>query len=241
MSISGSVKLDEPTMAAIRSGELGAEGAFACFYATSKALSSCTMEAELFEAHEGFWVFDDNLQTDRLNGELGWFQTGIHSRCRSGLPVPLLVHSASQAVGQLGKYEFTGLRVQVPLAAHVIGGEAIQVLLDQFAATADISRPRTATARIFSQSLPNTWQMKGAEWFNQIHLEPFVVSGISSEVPDIEFDERWDLNKPKVAGLVSFTTPEWSPSSAATMVLFMLEAARASRIKGTVIVDVWVG
>lgn len=241
ISIRGSMKLDQPTFAAIRSGELEAEGAFACFYATSKALSPCTMVQDLFEAHEGFWGFDTNLQTDRLNGELGWFQTGIHARRRSTLPVPLLVHSAFQAVAQPGEYEFSGLRVQAPLSAHVIGWQALQVLLDQFAATAEVSRPRTATARLFSQSHRNAWQTKGADRFNKTHLEPFVASGISSGTPEIEFDGGWSLSKPQASGGATFTTPEWSPPAAATMEMFMLEAARAAGIKGTVIVDVQLG
>lgn len=241
ISIRGSMKLDQPTLAAIRSGELESEAAFACFYATNKALSPCTMAQDLFEAHEGFWGFDVSLQTDRLNGELGWFQAGIPARHRTALPVPLLVHSASQAVGQLGEYEFSGLRVQVPLSVHVIGWQAIQVLLDQFAATAEVSRPRRATARLFSASHSKKWQTKGAEWFNNTHLEPFVASGISSEAPDVGFDGRWSLSKPQTSGRATFTTPEWSPPAAATMVMFMLEAARAAGIKETVIVDVQLG
>ncbi|MGP5219728.1 hypothetical protein [Arthrobacter rhombi] len=241
ISVQGSMKLDQPTLAAIRSGELESEGAFACFYATSKALSPRAMAQDLFEAHEGFWGFDGNLQTDRLKGELGRFQTGIPTRGRTALPVPLLVHSASQAVGQLGEYEFSGLRVQAPLSAHVIGWEAIQVLLDQFAATAEVSKLRTATARLFSASPSKKWQTKGAEWFNKTHLEPFVASGISSETPDIEFDGRWSLSTPETSERATFTTPEWSPSAAANMVMFMLEAARAAGIKETVIVDVQLG
>ncbi len=236
ISFSGSIELCAAAIDAIRAG-LEPEDAFARFAGTCHALAPDLFEAKLFEAHEGFWCFDPDAPTNRMSGELAWFQMGVYTSTPRTMPIPLLLHAGATAVEQLGKCSIDTVRLQVPLDAHALSDEAIQPLLDQFAATEHLRQPVTVRVRLISRTRSPGWTTASGAWLEDAYLEPFAVRDLTVSNTQVDLDARWFLRQSKSACDAAFSSPEWSPAAAATITLLMLQAARAAGAHGSVIVE----
>lgn len=238
ISLLGTVNLSTAVAAAIKSGDLEPEGAFARFSGTCHAVAPGFFDSKRFEAHEAFWCFDQNAPTNNIVGEVAWFQTGVYVSSPSVMPVPLLVHAGATTLEQLGTSVIDIVRVQVPLALHAVSEEAIQQLLDQFAAMAEIAPPVTVRARLITQTRADGWTTTARAWFDKTHLGPFALQDLTVPRDRVNLDNRWCFQKSKNIYASTFSSPEWSPAAASTITLLMLEAALATGIKDSVIVEV---
>lgn len=243
VSFSGSVVLSPTVIAAIEAGEFEPEGAFARFSGTCHAFASEQFEAKRFEAHEGFWCFDPRrliMQSvdSQSAGDIAWFQTGVYVSKREPLPVPLLIYAGKSAVEQLGKSSIKSVRTQVPLDAHFADEEFLQQNLDQFCALSGFSPVFNVEAQLITRTQVGRWVNSAGAWFSDTNLEPFTVRDLSVSRNRVALDNRWSIRKSTSVCRATFSSPEWSSAAQSTIILVMMEAARAAGISGTAVLDV---
>lgn len=238
VSFSGAVSLSAPVVTAIQSGELEPEGAFARFSGTCHALGPHWFDTKQLEAHEAFWCFGDDVRGGRISGELAWFQTGVYTSSAALVSVPLLVHAGGSAVEQLGACTFESVRVQVPPTGRCFDEEALQQLVDQFSAMADVHSAVEIRAQLMSRARPKRWSSAAAAWFEDTYLEPLAVQDLDISDDRVALDDRWAFRQTRGVCTATFSAPEWSLSVASTIAVLMVEAGRTAGINETVVVDV---
>ena len=236
ISLTGSVSLAAPIVAAIESGELEPEGAFARFSGTCHTLAPQWFNSNQLQAHEAFWCFGDGTQIDQtISGELAWFQTGVYASSVALQSVPLLVHAAGEAVQQLGTSSFDSIRVQVP---HTRGGfseEAIQQLVDQFSVLANVRSAVEVHAQLMCQRHHKRWNSIAKTWFDNTYLVPLALQNLEMAQDRVNLDNRWALRQAHSLCTAVFSAPEWSLSLASTIAVLMVEATRATCTNGPVL------
>lgn len=239
VSLTGSVTLSAPIVSAIESGELEPEGAFARFSGTCHALAPQCFDSNQLQAHEAFWCFDDGAQIDQtISGELAWFQTGVYTSSVALQSVPLLVHAAGEAVQQLGTSSFDSIRVQVPHARGGFSEKAIQQLVDQFSALANVRSAVEVHAHLMCRRHHKRWTSEATTWFDNTYLVPLALQNLEMAQDRVNLDNRWALRQAQSLCTAVFSAPEWSLSLASTIAVLMVEATRATCTNGTLIVEV---
>ncbi|WP_164743136.1 hypothetical protein [Brevibacterium aurantiacum] len=238
VSVDGTLEVTEAIHRGIQAGEIDEDGAFARFFGLCTALSPQSSANKAFEAHEGFWAFGGAETLRTLRGELGWFQIEHLGGVPPAMLVPLFVHAAADTVAQLGSLSISSFSIQIPGHVAPVDPVWIQTLLDQFAAVDGATEPTKATVNLFTTPRARLRDSAVENWFEATHTGGIMLRTLTDENSRATFDDRWALRSSPMVLRAVFDVPEWSAASASTLVAFMLEAARASKIDGPVIVNV---
>lgn len=220
-------------LAAWEAGDLEADDGFGPFAGYAHEVSPDTFTHHGVELHEAVWSLPSPGGT--MDGELGWFQVGVHASEPFRLPLPLLLRAGEFSLSRLGDSQISEVLVQVPMALHREQPGKPTTPLDQFFHSAPHDLV-TVEVSLYASRPSHDVAQRLTAWLAEQVCDPLHFSGsVTLERHRRHFDERWDITPAGQAYRLHVGAPEWSITAVSTTMMALAEGLSVIGVTDTLI------